>query len=43
MGTSRKYRTEDYKCPKCGTNIESMDRLEQDAHEIECRKQTKLM
>lgn len=42
MGTSRKYRTEDYICPRCKTNIEKLNRLEQDAHEVECLKQKKL-
>jgi len=42
MGTSRKYKTEDNTCQKCGTNVENMTRIQQDKHEKECRSQTKL-
>ena len=43
MGTSRKYKSEDNRCLRCGTNVERMKREEQDAHEIECKKQKKLL
>lgn len=42
MGTSRKYKDRDNTCTRCGKIVEYMTRLEQDEHEVECRKQTKL-
>lgn len=42
MGTSRRYRSEDYSCSRCGKSVENMNREEQDQHEIECKKQEKL-
>ena len=29
-------------CSRCGTNVENMNRIQQDEHEIECKKQMKL-
>lgn len=43
MGTSRKYKDKDNTCTRCGTNVERMKREEQDTHEIECKKQKKLL
>ena len=42
MGVSRKYRDSDYICERCKKNIEGMNRIQQDEHEIECVKQKKL-
>ncbi len=43
MGTSRRWRTEDIICQRCGKSVENMTRLQQDRHEKECKKQTKLV
>ena len=43
MGTSRKYKTKDNTCLRCGANVEHMKREEQDEHEKECLKQKKLL
>ena len=43
MGTSRKYKSHDNVCTRCGTNVERMSRIEQDTHEQECVKQRKLL
>lgn len=43
MGTRRKWKTTDNRCTRCLTNVENMTRAEQDQHEIECKKQEKLM
>lgn len=40
MGTSKKYKS--HWCSRCGLQVDSMTRLEQDSHEIECLKQEKL-
>lgn len=42
MGTSRKYKSHDNCCRRCGKVVEYMTRIEQDDHEEECLKQTKL-
>jgi len=42
MASSRKWRTEDFKCQKCGMNVENMTRIQQDEHEEECKRQMKL-
>lgn len=42
MGTKRIYRDKDYTCPRCGKSVENLNRLEQDAHEVECLLRTKL-
>lgn len=43
MGTSKRWKTTDNRCTRCLTNVENMTRLEQDAHEKECKKQVKLI
>ena len=43
MGTSRRYKDRDNVCLKCGKSVEGLTRLEQDSHEKECKKQTKLI
>jgi len=43
MGTTRRYKTTDNRCTRCLTNVENMSRTEQDLHEIECKKQERLV
>jgi hypothetical protein len=43
MGTSSKWKSKDNLCTRCLKNVESMTRVEQDRHEIECKKQEKLI
>jgi len=40
MGTSAKFKK--HWCSKCFKNVDKMTREQQDLHEIECAKQTKL-
>lgn len=42
MASSRKWRTKDNICERCGTNVENMTRMQQDEHEVECKRQMKL-
>jgi ribosomal protein L37E len=43
MATTRKNKSHDNTCRRCGKIVEYMTRLEQDDHEKECIKQQKLL
>jgi len=42
MATSKRFKSENL-CTRCNTNVINMNRIEQDKHEIECKKQEKLL
>lgn len=42
MATDKKWKTTDNRCTRCLKNVENMTRVEQDQHEVECKKQEKL-
>jgi len=42
MATSKRWKIEPNYCIKCGKNVENLTRLQQDTHEISCKKQKTL-
>lgn len=43
MASRRKWRDSDFTCQRCGISVENMTRIQQDEHEIECKRQKKLI
>ena len=41
MCTSTRYKPEN-RCTRCNTDVTSMNRSQQDKHEIDCKNQSKL-
>ena len=41
MATSKRFKSENL-CTNCGKDVMNLTRLQQDKHEIECKKQQKL-